>query len=209
MLPSIPYPAGGMAFSSPNMVKRARYNTPSSYADLSSVMFPNKDSISGVGQYGSAGMRTDPTVEFTFKVIPFAKRAWVDEMPQNCLAIVRKQYPTSVSTKGDSNRVCMLALPQLHSLIHEHTLADPHGHDPEAVLNEWKLLGVMITQPPLEGSQGKERAVVVVTKGDLRVINYWGAGIYGGQHLWLVVKKVRIDKETRYLVDAKGMDMVK
>lgn len=205
VLPRTSIPKAGLQISNVQDIKRARPDFVSVAGAIAGAVRPNGDNMIGVGSHATAGRYSDISRPWVFKAKPFKNWNWTEELLEDSLMFIFRQNTEPTWSRSDVNRVIMLGLPQIHYQVHVQTLEKPDAMGPEDVLKMWMLTGPLTSHPPLEGNVGQERGVVVPSRGDFRVVNYWGNNVRGGDFCWLVVKEVPVFDSDKYITGYNGV----
>lgn len=202
-LPKVRPPNAGIHPRSANGIKRARVDWAGTTSTLSTAVFPTNQNVPGVGDHATANRPVNATIPVTYRCVPFSSVPWVQQIPDDALLFSYRQNNEVLLTKNDVNRVIMLTMPCLHYQLHVCTQNEPDKWEPADVLAYWSLEGIMGTQGPPPGMEGTERTVLAMPRGDYQTYNIWGPA-FGGQHLWLVLKKVPVNNGTVYVTEVGG-----
>jgi len=202
---NIPVPHAGTDHTTLTGMKRQRIE-PESYVDHADMAFkPPFPGPHTIGVNAQASVRNiNPPIPVVYSAIPFMSdgpNKWLKEMRHEMMIFVAQKYPQIPPTRLDARRVGALPLPQLHYLLHEDALAGEEIVDPAYVEREWFLAGVLQNHPDSADTPDNylERTINLLVKGEVFMLNVWGDGVTGGDHLWLVIKEVEVTPETRYV----------
>ena len=215
LMPPVPRPRAGIDPRTLDGVKRIRVEGTTSY-DIAQLGYnpgiPGQNAI-GINSQAT-GRKINVQVHVIYKAIPYLSPqaiSWIREMKDQTLVFIRKKYPQIPKVVIEANRVAMMALPQLHYHLHELALREEDAIDPAWVIRNWFVAGSLLSHPQIYGTpEGQpERLVLVQAKADTRILNLWGNNVKGGDYLWLVLKEIEVNPETRYVTDVAGLAVQK
>jgi hypothetical protein len=206
-LPRVPIPNAGIQPTNFEGVKRARLEYPSRFGQIMDASYTGN--LVGEGDFAESQPDTDITVVWTFKLLPFVKNKWTEQLLEQSLVFIKRDTQLRINTMSDTNMCVALGIPQLNYQLHLDSLQDPDAVTPESVMEDWFPGGVMIGHPPSEGLDAKNRSVNVIPFGDTNVANYWGDSVSGGDQLFLVAKMVEVSADECYVLDPNGVSAMR
>lgn len=152
----------------------------------------------------------DAPIHVTYDAIPYAddvSNKWVDELRDESLIFVKLDFPEEPMALRDMRRVAMVPLPMVNYILHANTLAGSGDIDPTYFVKNWFLAGAMLSHPdhPNAPHNDIERNVALITTARSNIDNIWNEHVTVNDSLYLIVKKVEVTPETRYVLDLNGL----
>jgi hypothetical protein len=212
-----PSQVGNPGRSFTEVLKRVRQDEVLEPTGFSSVRYPGENVI-GVGSNATSQRRVNPIHQATYVIRPIVQKEGLANSPaellQGGLIFHTRGQKKALNDPNEymyNRRITALGMPQFLFMINQEYQKD--GVNIQRVPREifrdnWCLTGVLLDNSPLQISSADAREAVLVTKGNMKVVNYWGPSVRQMDHLFLVLVE-QLDVSRRpYVLNQSGSQTI-